>query len=107
MTTIHTGSLRRRTRLAAAAIAGIAFGIGGALAAVSAAPDDHTVKACPASEADLLRAADAGRRLEAIDPTAFDVSPRPADHHDLRLAAEWARRVAILAPHTIPEHCGS
>lgn len=106
MTTNHTGSLRRRTRLAAAAIAGTAIGIGGALA-VSAAPDDHTVEACPASEADLLRAANAARRLEATHPAAFDVSPRPADYHDLRLAAEWARRLAILTPDTIPEHCDS
>ena len=43
--------------------------------------------------ADLLRSADAARRLEIAEPELFERSPRPADYDDLRLAAEWASRM--------------
>lgn len=106
MTTIHSTPGRRLARLAAVAAAGITVGIGGALV-VDAAPDAPLIEQCPPTEADLLIAAEAARRLELIHPAAFDVSPGRADYHDLRLAAEWARRIALMAPHTIPDHCHS
>ncbi len=86
-----------RTRRLVAVAAGVALGITGAFAAGSAQPE-RTATACPATEADLLRAADAARILEAQRPDLFAQSPRPADHDDLRLAAEWARRLSVLDP---------
>lgn len=84
--------LRRLLVVAAAA----AFGVTGAFAAATA-QDDPPPVVCPATEADLLRAAHAARRLEAQRPDLFVRSPR-ADYYDLRLAAEWARRLAVLDP---------
>jgi hypothetical protein len=53
---------------------------------------------CRPTEADLLRAAYAARQLEAEHPELFEQSPRPAGYDDLRLAAEWARRLEVLSP---------
>ena len=36
--------------------------------------------------------------LEAQRPDLFEQSPRRADYADLRLAAEWARRMSALRP---------
>jgi hypothetical protein len=43
-----------------------------------------------ASAADLMRAADGARVLEAQRPDVFAQTPRPADATDLRIAAAWA-----------------
>lgn len=102
--TPEPGTAPRLARAAVVALAGVVVGLVGAVA-VHAAPSERPVVACPASEADLLQAAEAARRFEIMHPATFETSPRPADFDDLRLAAEWARRLAILAPHTIPEHC--
>jgi hypothetical protein len=90
---MHPTTLTRRLLAVAA---GAAIGISGAIA-VASSEDSPRVVSCPASEADLLRAADAARILEAQRPDLFDGTPR-ADYHDLRLAAEWARRLAALDP---------
>lgn len=86
-----------RTRRVVAVLAGAALGVTGAVA-VSSAQDPAPVSSCRPSEADLLRAADAARMLEAQRPDLYAQSPRPASYDDLRLAAEWARRLAVLDP---------
>ena len=93
-----------RTRRLVAVLAGASLGLTAAVA-VSSAQDAAPVSACARpSEADLLRAADAARVLEAQRPDLFAQSPRPAGYDDLRLAAEWARRLAVLDPAGPP--CG-
>lgn len=89
-------TLSRRRRLIAIA-AGSVLGLTSAIA-VSSAQTDAPTTACPANEADLLRAADAAQRLEVQRPDLFAQSPRPASYDDLRLAAEWASRLAVLGP---------
>jgi hypothetical protein len=88
----------RRTfrRVLAVAVAGATLGLTGA-GAIAAKDEPAAVQACRANEADLLRAADAARQLEAQRPDLFEQSPR-ARFEDLRLAAEWARRLEALAP---------
>lgn len=83
-------------RAVAVGIAGITFGVTGAWAAAAGQSDPAAVT-CGPSEADLLHAADAARRLEAVRPDLFEEGMR-ATYDDLRLAAEWARRLAILRP---------
>ncbi|MFL6203824.1 MAG: hypothetical protein ACJ739_00590 [Acidimicrobiales bacterium] len=95
-TTSAPKHVMRARRLVAVAV-GATLGITGAFT-VASAQDDATPRACRASQADLLRAADAARVLEQQRPDLFAQSPRPADYDDLRLAAEWARRLAVLDP---------
>ena len=83
-------------RVVAVVVAGATFGLTGALA-VASAQDDATPRSCGPSEDDLMRAAVAARQLEAQHPELFEEGPR-ADYDDLRLAAEWARRLSILQP---------
>ena len=78
------------------AVAGLTLGVTGAVAVASAQDDPAPV--CGPTEADLLRAAEAARLLEAQRPDLFAQTERPADHDDLRLAAEWARRMSYLRP---------
>ena len=89
-------TLSRGRRLIAIA-AGAMLGVTGAIA-VSSAQTGAPTTACPATEADLLRAADAAHRLEVQRPDLFAQSPHPARYDDLRLAAEWASRLAVLDP---------
>ena len=86
-------SMRRAltSAMAAAALFGLAGG--GAIALT----DETAVAPCRASETDLLRAADAARQLEAERPELFEGGTR-ARFDDLRLAAEWARRLESLVP---------
>ena len=86
-----------RRRAIAVALLGTTIGVGGAfvVAPGQAAPAPVT---CRATASDLMQAAEAARRLEAQRPDLFQQSPRRADHDDLRLAAEWTRRLAILRP---------
>jgi hypothetical protein len=86
-----------RTRRLVAVLAGSALGITGAVA-VASAQDNAPAPACRPAESDLLRAAEAARMLEAQRPDLFASSPRPAGYDDLRLAAEWARRLDVLDP---------
>ena len=92
-----TPSPHRLRRAVAVAVAGATFGLTGA-AAVAATDALGGGSACRPSETDLLRAAYAARQLEAEHPELFEQSPRPAGYDDLRLAAEWARRLDVLAP---------
>ena len=85
-----------RTRRFVAVTAGAALGIASTFA-VASAQDGTPTFDCPPTEADLLFAAESARRLEAERPDLFVDSPR-ARYGDLRLAAEWARRLAILDP---------
>lgn len=84
-------------QMLAATVAGLTLGVTGAFA-VAAAQEDSAPASCRPTETDLLRAAAAAQRLELEHPELFAESPRPADHDDLRLAAEWARRMASLDP---------
>lgn len=95
-TTDDRSKTRTLTRRLVAVAAGAALGISGAVAVASSA-DSPRIVSCPATEADLLRAADAALILEAQRPDLFTGTPR-ADYDDLRLAAEWARRLAALDP---------
>ena len=64
----------------------------------SASAQDDPAPSCGPTESDLLRAAQAARRLEAQRPDLFAQTDRPASYDDLRLAAEWARRLSYLHP---------
>jgi hypothetical protein len=97
MATPTTPTPRTFRRVLAVAVAGATFGLTGA-AAIAATAGSGGAGTCRPSEADLLRAAYAARQLEAEHPELFEQSPRPADYDDLRLAAEWARRLEVLAP---------
>jgi hypothetical protein len=78
------------------AVAGATLGVTGAFA-VAEGNDDPSIR-CGPTAGDLMRAADAARRLEAERPDLFAGNPRPADYEDLRLAADWARRSSSLRP---------
>jgi hypothetical protein len=80
----------------AVAVAGMTLGVTGAFAVASA--QDDPAPRCGPTESDLLRAAQAARRLEAQRPDLFAQTDRPASYDDLRLAAEWARRLSYLHP---------
>ena len=91
-TTTH----RTMRRALAVAIAGATFGLAGA-GAIASTDEPAAVPPCRANEADLLRAAGAARHLGTKRPELFAGSSR-ARFEDLRLAAEWARRLEALAP---------
>ena len=88
---------RRIRRAVAIGIVGATVGVTGAfaVAAEQVAPVPRT---CAPAEADLLRAAYAARQLEAQHPELFGPSEPRAHYEDLRLAAEWARRMSFLRP---------
>ncbi len=84
-------------RVLAVAVAGATLGVSGAFA-VATAQEDAAPRSCPPAASDLMRAAAAARQLEMARPDLFgDDQPR-ADYDDLRLAAEWARRMSYLRP---------
>jgi hypothetical protein len=89
-------------RVVTIAVAGATLGVCGAFAV---AQDDQNPIACAPTAADLRRAADAARLLEAQRPDLFEQSPRRADYDDLRLAAEWSSRMSVLDPDGQPAHC--
>jgi hypothetical protein len=84
-------------RALAVAVAGATFGVGGAFA-VATAQEDTTPRSCGPTASDLMRAAEAARQLEIERPDLFGDGQQIADYDDLRLAAEWARRLSILRP---------
>jgi hypothetical protein len=98
-TTAH----RTLRRALAVATAGAILGLASAAGAIASTYEPAAVPACRPNEADLLRAAGAARQLEAKHPELFEGSPR-ARFEDLRLAAEWARRLEALAPGLV---CGA
>jgi hypothetical protein len=91
-TTTH----RTVRRAIAVATAVVILGLAGA-GAIASTDEPAAVAPCRADEADLLRAAGAARELAARRPELLDGSSR-ARFDDLRLAAEWARRLEALAP---------
>ena len=99
---LPTTTHRTMRRALAVAIAGATFGLAGA-GAIASTDEPTAVTPCRANEADLLRAAYAARQLEWQRPDLFENSPR-SRFEDLRLAAEWARRLEALAPGLV---CGA
>jgi len=91
-TTTH----RTMRRALAAAMAVATFGLAG-VGGTGSTDDPGAAPSCRANETDLLRAAGAARQLEAERAELFEGSPR-ARFEDLRLAAEWARRLEALTP---------
>ena len=72
------------------------FALAGA-GAIASTEERAAVSPCRANEADLLRSAGAARQLDAQRLEHSEGSSR-ARFEDLRLAAEWARRLEALAP---------
>ena len=103
-TTPQSQRSSRIGRIAAIAVAGATLGVTGTFA-VTSAQDAPSSSACRATEADLLRAADAARMLQAQRPELFEQSGHPATYDDLRLAAEWAYRLSYVDPDGQPAHC--
>jgi hypothetical protein len=104
-TTPHSKRSNRIGRIAAIAVAGATLGVSGTFAVTSAQDAPASSTACRASAADLQRAAEAARMLQAQRPELFEQSPRPADYDDLRLAAEWSYRLSYLDLDGEPAHC--
>ena len=96
-TTSHPKRTNRIGRIVAIAVAGATLGVTGTFA-VTSAQDAPASLTCRPTAADLQRAAEAARMLQAQRPELFEQSPRPADYDDLRLAAEWAYRLDHLNP---------
>ena len=88
-------TISRIRRAVAVAVAGATLGVTGAAAL---AATDGGAGNCRPTESDLMRAAISARRLRADRPELFTAEPKPASYEDLRLAAEWARRLELLAP---------
>jgi hypothetical protein len=55
------------------------------------------VVAQPATEADLRLAAEWAHRMAVLAPEYADASPNPATERDLLIAAEWARKMRVAA----------
>jgi hypothetical protein len=70
--------------------------------------DDDAPAVVPkrATEADLRLAAEWARRMEFLAPELYRMSPKPASYTDLRLAAEWARRLESLSTASAQETSG-
>jgi hypothetical protein len=70
--------------------------------------DDDAPAVVPqrATEADLRLAAEWARRMEILAPELYRMSPRPASYTDLRLAAEWALLLEILSTASAQETSG-
>ena len=59
-----------------------------------------------ATAADLRLAAEWARGMEILAPELYRMSPRPASYTDLRLAAEWAPLLEILSTASAQETSG-
>ena len=95
---VAAGSRSRRVRaaVATAAVSVVALIAFGATWQARADDDAHAVVPQHAGEADLRLAAESARQMEIMAPELSSISPRPASYTDLRLAAEWARRLENL-----------
>lgn len=87
--------LRVRRAVATAAVSAVALTAFGVTWQIRADDDAPAVVPQRATEADLRLAAEWARRME-----------RPASYTDLRLAAEWARRLEILSTASAQETSG-
>jgi hypothetical protein len=89
---------RRRRRVVPIALVSIVVGGVAFATTLQIRADDDPPPIVPqrATEADLRLAAEWARRMEALAPQGPEVSPRRATEQDLLLAAEWARRLAVM-----------
>jgi hypothetical protein len=99
-------SQRVRWAAATAAVSVVALTAFGVTRQIRADDDTPAVASERATEADLRLAAEWARRMEFLAPELSRVSPRPASHTDLQLAAEWARRLEILGATSAEETSG-
>jgi hypothetical protein len=99
---------RRRVRRAVAVVAASAVALTafGVTWQIRADDDPPAVVPQRATEADLRLAAEWARRMEILAPELDPTSPRSASYTDLRLAAEWARRLESLGTAPAQETSG-
>ena len=90
---------RVRRAVATAAVSAVALTAFGVTWQIRADDDAPAVVPQRATEADLRLAAEWARRMEIP-------APEPASYTDLRLAAEWARRLEILSTASAQETSG-
>jgi hypothetical protein len=84
--------------VATAAVSAIALTAFGVASLIRSDDDAPAVVPKRATEADLLLAAEWARRMEILAPELHTTSPRRASYTDLRLAAEWAPLLEGLGP---------
>ena len=89
-------SRRVRRVVATAAVSAVALTAFGVTWQIRADDDVPAVVRQRATDADLRLAAEWARRMEILAPELSRVSPRPASYTDLRLAADWAPLLEIL-----------
>ena len=99
-------SRRFRRAVATAAVSAVALTAFGVTWQIRADDDAPAVVPQRATEADLRLAAEWARRMEILAPELYRMSPRPASYADLRLAAEWARRLEVLSTASVQETSG-
>ena len=92
-------SRRFRRAVATAAVSAVALTAFGVTWQIRADDDAPAVVPERATHADLRLAAEWARRMEIP-------APEPASYTDLRLAAEWARRLEILSMASAQETSG-
>ena len=92
-------SRRFRRAVATAAVSAVALTAFGVTWQIRADDDAPAVVPQRATEADLRLAAEWARRMEIP-------APEPASYTDLRLAAEWARRLESLSTASAPQTSG-
>ena len=97
---------RVRRAVATAAASAVALSAFGVTWQIRADDDAPAVVPQRATDADLRLAAEWARRMEILAPELYRMSPRPASYTDLRLAAEWARRLEILSAASAQEASG-
>ena len=95
-----------RGAVATAAVSAVALTAFGVSRQIRADDDTPAVVSQRATEADLRLAAEWARRMEILAPELSRISPRPAPYRDLRLAAEWSRRLQILGTASAQETSG-
>ena len=99
-------SRRVRRAVATAAVSAVALTAFGVTWQIRADDAASAVVAQRATDADLRLAAEWARRMEIPAPELYRITPRPASSTDLRLAAEWARRLEILSTASAQETSG-
>jgi hypothetical protein len=97
---------RVRPAVALVAVSAVALTTFGVTWQIRTDEDAPAVVPQRATEADLRLAAEWAPRMEILAPELHRMSPRPASYTDLRLAAEWARRLEILRTASAQEASG-
>jgi hypothetical protein len=97
---------RVRRAVATAAVSAVGLTAVGVTWQIRADDDAPAVVPQRATEADLRLAAEWARRMEILAPELYRMSPRPASYTDLQLAADWARRLEIRSPASAQETSG-